>query len=134
MQDKKRNQLVSTFVLLSLILLPAIGCRQQATKAPNIEQTAEPLTKAAQIVEFKETSPKQAPKSDSLLPRISFEKTVCDLGEVGQDTKNTCEFRFTNTGQGLLKIGNIKRTCGYTVFSFGAEGGPIRGFLTTNFH
>jgi len=50
------------------------------------------------------------------LPRISFEKTVYDLGDVGQGTKNTCEFRFTNTGRGLLKIGKISRTCGCTVF------------------
>ncbi|MCX5638151.1 MAG: DUF1573 domain-containing protein [Planctomycetota bacterium] len=112
----KRNKLAFKFTLLSIILLLAIGCRQQAAKVQNIEQTAEPLTKAAKTVEFKETAPKQAPKSDSLLPRISFEKTVCDLGEVGQDSKNTCGFKFTNTGQGLLKIGNIKRTCGCTVF------------------
>jgi len=50
------------------------------------------------------------------LPKISFVKTVCDLGDVGQGTKNECEFRFTNTGRGLLKIGKISRTCGCTVF------------------
>jgi hypothetical protein len=50
------------------------------------------------------------------LPRISFEKTVFDLGDVGQGTRNTCEFRFTNIGQDLLKIGKISRTCGCTVF------------------
>ena len=56
------------------------------------------------------------PDANNLSPRISFEKTVCDLGDVGQGTKNTCEFKFTNTGQALLKIGKIKRTCGCTVF------------------
>ena len=50
------------------------------------------------------------------LPGISFEKTVCDLGEVGQGTRNTCEFRFTNTGRGLLKIDKLSRTCGCTAF------------------
>jgi len=54
--------------------------------------------------------------TERLLPRISFEKTVCDLGYVGQGTKNTCEFRFTNTGRGLLKIDKLSRTCGCTVF------------------
>jgi len=39
-------------------------------------------------------------------PRISFEKTVYDLGDIGQGTKNTCEFRFTNTGQAPLRIAN----------------------------
>jgi len=57
-----------------------------------------------------------ATAAESLLPGISFEKTVCDIGDVGQGTKNTCEFRFTNTGRGLLKIGQISRTCGCTVF------------------
>ena len=54
--------------------------------------------------------------ADNLLPGISFEKTVCDLGEIGQGMKNECEFRFTNTGRGLLKIDKISRTCGCTVF------------------
>ena len=54
--------------------------------------------------------------TDELVPRISFEKTVCDLSEVGQGTKNTCEFKFTNTGRGPLKITNVRRTCGCTVF------------------
>ncbi|MGB2807299.1 MAG: DUF1573 domain-containing protein [Sedimentisphaerales bacterium] len=57
-----------------------------------------------------------ASAAEILLPRISFEKTVCDLGDVGQGTKNTCEFKFINTGRGLLKIGKISRTCGCTVF------------------
>jgi hypothetical protein len=54
--------------------------------------------------------------ADRILPMISFEETICNLGEVGQGTKNTCEFRFTNTGRGLLKIGQISRTCGCMVF------------------
>jgi len=57
-----------------------------------------------------------ATADQNLLPRISFEKTVCDIGDIGQGTKNTCEFRFTNTGRGLLKIDKLSRTCGCTVF------------------
>jgi hypothetical protein len=88
----RRNRLVFAFDLLSLICLLSIsgqlpiGLQQSASAA------------------------------EKLLPWISFEKTVCDLGDVGQGTKNECEFRFTNTGRGLLKIGNISRTCGCTVF------------------
>jgi len=84
----KRNKLVSTLTSASLVLLLSIGIQQLASAA------------------------------ERLLPRISFEKTVCDLGNVGQGTKNTCEFKFTNTGSadGGLKIGKIGRTCGCTVF------------------
>jgi hypothetical protein len=38
------------------------------------------------------------------------------MDNLGQGTKNNCEFKFTNICQALLKIGNIKRTCGCTVF------------------
>jgi len=82
----KRNQLTIFFVSVSLILSLSIDLQQSASAA------------------------------ERLLPRISFEKTVFDLGDVGQGTKNSGEFSFTNTGRGLLKIGEISRTCGCTVF------------------
>ena len=82
----RRNQLTLVSMLVTLILSLPIGCQQSALA------------------------------SDESLPRISFEKTVFDLGDIGPGTKNTCEFRFTNTGRGLLEIGNISRTCGCTVF------------------
>jgi hypothetical protein len=113
--NMKKNKLPFRFTLVSLILLLAIGCHQQAAKTTNIEQTSKPPAKVVQAIEPQETAPKRIPEIDNRLPRISFQKTVCDLGDVGQDTKNTCEFKFTNTGQGLLRIGNIKRTCGCTV-------------------
>ena len=53
--------------------------------------------------------------AEDVSPKISFEQTVCDLGQVGLGSKNTCEFKFTNTGQGPLKITNVKSTCGCTV-------------------
>jgi len=81
-----RNQSLPIFALLSIVFLHIIGLQKSASSA------------------------------ESILPKISFKETVCDLGEVGQGTKNTCEFRFTNTGRGLLKIGKISRTCGGTVF------------------
>ena len=52
---------------------------------------------------------------EAISPGISFEKMVCDLGHVGLSTKNACEFKFTNTGQAMLKITNIRSTCGCTV-------------------
>ena len=82
----KRDHLILIFVLVSLIIPLSIGIQQSSSAA------------------------------ERLLPRISFEKTAFDLGDVGQGTKNTCEFRFTNTGRGLLKTGKISRTCGCTIF------------------
>ncbi|MBW8040479.1 MAG: DUF1573 domain-containing protein [Planctomycetes bacterium] len=48
-------------------------------------------------------------------PEITFETLTHDFGEIGAGTKNTYEFKFTNTGSSLLKIGKIKCTCGCTV-------------------
>ena len=104
------------FGLVSFIVSLVIGCQQRLVKVGDVETFAESPAMAIQTLEPAEIPPKPAPVAKTLLPKISFEKTVCDLGEVGQGTKNTCEFKFTNTGQGLLKIGNIKRTCGCTVF------------------
>ncbi|MHC4461874.1 MAG: DUF1573 domain-containing protein [Planctomycetota bacterium] len=112
----KRNEFVFDFVLLSLILSLVIGRQQKSASAQSTKNTVESPIKAIQAPEPSKVSPKPEPDANNLSPRISFEKTVCDLGDVGQGTKNTCEFKFTNTGQALLKIGKIGRTCGCTVF------------------
>jgi hypothetical protein len=52
-------------------------------------------------------------QSDEGAPIITFEKTVADFGEVGvTSSKKVAEFKFTNTGEGLLKIKEIERCCG----------------------
>lgn len=48
-------------------------------------------------------------------PRITFEKLTHDFGEISPGTKNPCEFKFTNTGNALLKIGKIRCPCGCTI-------------------
>ncbi len=98
----KRHLLFFASLLLIPVLPVLIGCWQELAIAAN--------SLPARISRTSHFA------SDEAMPRISFEKTVCNLGDVGQGTKNTCEFRFTNTGRGLLKIGKISRTCGCTVF------------------
>lgn len=48
-------------------------------------------------------------------PQITFEKDTCDLGEVGIDSKLTGEFKFTNTGNALLKIIRVQGCCGVSL-------------------
>jgi hypothetical protein len=48
-------------------------------------------------------------------PRIVFEKTVHDFGEVGPAATVSCEFKFTNTGDDVLKVGQPNSTCPCTV-------------------
>jgi hypothetical protein len=54
------------------------------------------------------------PDADKGGAKITFEKLVHDFGEISSKTSNTCEFKFTNTGNSLLKIGEIKCPCGCT--------------------
>jgi len=112
----RRNKLIFIFALLGLIFSLAIGHQEQQTTVTDIETTNKQATKSIQPAATRKVLLPPVPAAENLLPKISFENTVCDLGEVGQGTKNTCEFKFINTGQGLLKIENIKRTCGCTVF------------------
>jgi hypothetical protein len=58
-----------------------------------------------------------ASESDEPAPKITFEKVVHDFGELGPGTKNVCEFNFTNTGDGLLKITKVSKTCGCTPYT-----------------
>ena len=82
--------LISTFLwfILSLVL----GCQQHT----EVVQVPEPMPIKA--------SAEPAVVAKNPLPKISFESTLCDLGQVGQGTNNTCEFKFTNTGQAPLPI------------------------------
>jgi hypothetical protein len=41
-------------------------------------------------------------------PRIKFEKAAHDFGDVDPGAKKDCEFKFTNVGDSLLKITNVR--------------------------
>lgn len=88
----KRHLLDLLFVVLALIVLLQSGCQQQAK--PAVEQA------------------KVQPKAAQEAPRIMFENTVYDFGEVSADRKYNGQFKFTNTGSGVLKITDIKKCCG----------------------
>jgi len=77
-----------------------IGCQEQIAQLP---------CEAEELVE--------APAGQETAPKIEFENVVCDLGKIGPGTKNVCDFKFTNVGDGLLKIKKISKTCGCTPFT-----------------
>ncbi len=57
------------------------------------------------------------PRTERPVPRITFEKVIYDFGEIGPETNSLCEFKFTNTGNGILKITEVEKTCGCTPFT-----------------
>jgi len=92
-------------VICGCILLLQLGCQEQAKLAE--KPTIAPETVVVGSPEKDETA------LDKLTPKITFEKTVYDFGQVGTDAKKrVAEFKFTNTGDGLLKITEVERCCG----------------------
>ena len=49
------------------------------------------------------------------LPMISFDKEVHDFGTIENGTPVETIFKYTNTGNSMLVVSNIKSTCGCTV-------------------
>jgi hypothetical protein len=48
-------------------------------------------------------------------PKITFDQTVHDFGEVSSNRKYTAQFALTNAGNGILRITDIRRCCGTTI-------------------
>ncbi len=86
-----------------LFLLP--GCQEQA-KAPE-GSTLAPAKEGKKPLRVG-----KAPKPGEPAPKITFESMVCDFGEVGPNTDNTNQVKFTNTGDALLKITKVDPCCG----------------------
>jgi hypothetical protein len=114
-KNMNRNCLILSAFAVSCFLLLQVGC-QEETKVPEEPKTAlvQQSTEPNEIV----VSPKKTditPVAGKPGPKITFEKTTHDFGQIAPASKMSCEFKFSNTGDSLLKIGNIDSTCGCTV-------------------
>ena len=87
---------------LCLVVTWMAGCQEPGStaKAPAVQQGPEAVGLAT-------------PKAGGQ-PKITIEKDVCDLGEIGMGTKLTGQFKFTNTGNAPLKITLVQTCCGVT--------------------
>ena len=100
----RRNYLISALVV-GILLLFQLGCQEQAAQIE--KPTIAPETVVVGSPKKDETAP------DKPAPKITFEKTVHDFGQIGlRAKKRVAEFKFTNTGDGLLKITEAKGCCG----------------------
>ncbi len=108
----KRNCLILTVLIVASACLLQIGCEEQSVAMEESKPgltASEPATGSAKA----ETTP----MADKQGPEITFEKVVHDFGDIGPGSKNVCEFKFTNTGDSLLKITEVSRTCGCTPYT-----------------
>lgn len=103
-----RNCLILAAFVVGCLLLLQAGC-QEELKVPEESKTVLLVPNEPAIGPVKTKTVLEANEPG---PKITFEKVVHDFGEVGPGTKKVCEFKFTNTGDGLLKIGRVKACCG----------------------
>jgi hypothetical protein len=117
----KRNHITLPALIVAFVLLLQIGCQEQA-KVPDEPIAALAAPEPAIGQEKVETVPEASQPTATALetqekksltgPTIAFEKVVHDFGEVAPGTKQIGEFKFTNTGDSLLKVTEVKRCCG----------------------
>jgi len=106
-----RKYLILTIFGFCCVLLFQAGCQQ------NTVATAKPKTPPQATVPTPTPTKAQGVSTDSKGPQITFEKLVHDFGSIGAKTKNTCRFNFTNTGDDLLKITKVSKTCDCTPYT-----------------
>ena len=105
----RRGCLILTFIVCYILFLQA-GCQGKARVAEE-SKPALPESEPAVVLE----KAKAAPEAVKQGPRITFEKVVHDFGKVGMGTSHPCEFKFTNTGDSLLRINKVQSSCSCTV-------------------
>lgn len=60
-------------------------------------------------------------KAKGPLPQIKFENEMHDFGNIKSGEKVTYDFKFKNTGEADLIIGNARGSCGCTVPNYPTE-------------
>ncbi|MHC4122215.1 MAG: DUF1573 domain-containing protein [Planctomycetota bacterium] len=85
--------------------------------APGVSKEGIDITKSEDIEAKSELKKDAQDEKITDGPVITFEETVHDFGEVSPGKSYTCEFKFSNTGNELLKIGNVTKSCGCTPYT-----------------
>jgi hypothetical protein len=117
----KPNRVIFTILITNCFLLLQAGCEEE-TMAPRQELSADWFQQFDQMQRSSSpitttTTPTTRRRFQRRAPKLEFEKLEHDFGSVGPGTNSLCEFRFTNTGNSTLKIGEIINTCGCTPFA-----------------
>ena len=99
----KRKCFILALFVGAWMLFASGGCQEQTTKESTAVATKSGKKPAKVEAQAKLSGPP---------PKITFEKTVFNFGEVGPNTQNTGQINFTNTGEGLLKITKVSKCCG----------------------
>ncbi len=114
----KLDQLVTAILVLTCALFLQAGCEEQAAAPQQLHPDW--------FLQFQRPAQPAAPtRAAAAPPSITFDKEVHDFGTISPETSSLCEFRFNNTGSGILRIGQIDKDCGCTTFALDrTEYGP----------
>ena len=95
------------------VLFFQIGCQPEEKKVDTLEtaDSSEVITSPVDVQIDVEEQAATAKKG----PILTVETKNHDFGIIGPLTVNVAEFKFTNTGDEILKITKTKATCGCTV-------------------
>ena len=104
---------VLAFLFVGCLLLPFhSGCQHRKVSRGEQAKLTKVSDSTASLAPDKTAD---TPKTKKASPKIVFEKVVYDFGQVGPTTRHNGRFRFTNTGEGLLKIAEVETCCGVVV-------------------
>jgi hypothetical protein len=106
---KYYNLITIVLIAVFLVFLHA-GCQEPVADRTIPEKIAQTPQQASEPAEIEEDKlwPEDA------VPELTFEKTVHNFGEVAPDKEYSVDFKFTNTGNATLKIGDIGSACDCT--------------------
>ena len=102
----RHNCMTLLALIVAFVLLLQIGCQEQA------KTQEQPTTVLAKPETAGQEEAETTLQADQPVPKITFENLVHDFGEVPPRMKQVGEFKFTNTGNGLLKITEVLKCCG----------------------
>ncbi len=108
---KPNKSILFTLIAISLLLLQS-GCEEQLTSQQKQPDWFNEMSWQTRPIS-QPTSVKPVTKGT---PKITFNKSVHNFGNISPATTHICEFNFTNTGNDVLEIFEVEQTCGCTPF------------------
>ena len=101
--------------LLICVLLFSSSCQKNAAAPEKVKPTEpkQPQVAPPQAAAVPAAKAQVTPAPGEQ-PKLTFEKVFHDFGKIPPAETVTCEFKFTNTGKGLLKITDVHAPCGCT--------------------
>jgi len=109
----KPNKSISIIITATCLLLLQLGCEEQVMprRELNPDWFNQMTWRTRPIAQPKSVAP-----AVKKIPKITFEKVIHNFGNVSPATTHICEFNFTNTGDGILEIAEVEKTCSCTPF------------------